>query len=60
MSGLLYLSRADVAALLPEVTEQLDLVEHTYRSLAAGRVELPPKPGDNRLKVVVEPVVVAR
>ena len=45
MSGLLYLSRADVAALLPEVTEQLDLVEHTYRSLAAGRVELPPKPG---------------
>ncbi len=45
MSGLLYLSRADVAALLPDVTEQLDLVEHTYRSLAAGRVELPPKPG---------------
>ncbi|MGH3044831.1 MAG: ornithine cyclodeaminase family protein [Gaiellaceae bacterium] len=45
MNGLLYLSRADVAALLPEVTEQLDLVEHTYRSLAAGRVELPPKPG---------------
>jgi len=45
LSGLLYLSRADVAALLPEVTEQLDLVEHTYRSLAAGRVELPPKPG---------------
>lgn len=45
MSGLLYLSRADVSALLPEVTEQLDLVEHTYRSLAAGRVELPPKPG---------------
>lgn len=45
MTGLLYLSRADVAALLPEVTKQLDLVEHTYRSLAAGRVELPPKPG---------------
>ena len=45
MSGLLYLSRADVAALLPAVTEQLDLVEHTYRSLAAGGVELPPKPG---------------
>jgi alanine dehydrogenase len=45
LSGLLYLSRADVAALLPAVTEQLDLVEHTYRSLAAGGVELPPKPG---------------
>jgi alanine dehydrogenase len=45
LSGLLYLSRADVAALLPDVIEQLDLVEHTYRSLAAGRVELPPKPG---------------
>jgi len=45
LTGLLYLSRADVAALLPEVTKQLDLVEHTYRSLAAGRVELPPKPG---------------
>ena len=35
MSGLLYLSRADVSALLPEVTDQLDLVEDTYRSLAA-------------------------
>jgi len=45
LSGLLYLSRADVSALLPDVTEQLDLVEATYRSLAAGRVELPPKPG---------------
>ena len=45
MSSLLFLSRSDVAGLLPEVDEQLDLVEHTYRSLAAGRVELPPKPG---------------
>jgi alanine dehydrogenase len=45
LSSLLYLSRADVSALLPDVTEQLDLVEATYRSLAAGRVELPPKPG---------------
>lgn len=45
MNGLLYLSRSDVSALLPDVTEQLDLVERTYRSLAAGRVELPPKPG---------------
>jgi alanine dehydrogenase len=45
MRGLLYLSRAEVAALLPEVAEQLDLVERTYRDLAEGRVELPPKPG---------------
>ena len=45
MSRLLFLSAAEVSALLPETGEQLDLVEHTYRSLAAGRVELPPKPG---------------
>jgi ornithine cyclodeaminase/alanine dehydrogenase len=42
---LLYLTRADVARLLPPITEQIDLVERTYRALAAGRVELPPKPG---------------
>ncbi len=34
-----------MGALLPPIPEQLDLVEATYRSLAAGRVELPPKPG---------------
>ena len=45
MSRLLFLSRSDVAGLLPEAPEQLDLVEHAYRALAAGRVELPPKPG---------------
>ncbi len=45
MNDLLYLSRGEVADLLPEIPEQLDLVEQTYRSLAAGRVELPPKPG---------------
>ena len=45
MSRLLFLSRADVAGLLPDVPEQLDLVEGAYRALAAGRVELPPKPG---------------
>jgi ornithine cyclodeaminase/alanine dehydrogenase len=44
VSTLLFLSRSEVAALLPEAGEQLDLVEHTYRALAAGRVELPPKP----------------
>ena len=45
MSTLLFLSREEVAGLLPGIPEQLDLVERTYRSLAAGRVELPPKPG---------------
>jgi alanine dehydrogenase len=45
VSSLLFLSRSEVAGLLPAITDQLDLVEHTYRSLAAGRVELPPKPG---------------
>jgi ornithine cyclodeaminase/alanine dehydrogenase-like protein (mu-crystallin family) len=45
VSELTLLSRADVAALLPPVVEQIDLAERTYRALAAGRVELPPKPG---------------
>ena len=45
MSGLVYLSRTEVAGLLPDIGEQLDLVERTYDALAAGRVELPPKPG---------------
>jgi alanine dehydrogenase len=45
VSSLLFLSRSEVAGLLPEIGEQLDLVERTYRALAAGRVELPPKPG---------------
>ena len=40
MSTLRFLSRAEVAGLLPGIPEQLDLVERTYRSLAAGRVEL--------------------
>jgi ornithine cyclodeaminase/alanine dehydrogenase len=45
MSRLLFLSRPEVAGLLPAISEQLDLVEGAYRALAAGRVELPPKPG---------------
>lgn len=45
MTELLYLSRAEVAALLPPTSVQLDLVEQTYRSMAKGGVELPPKPG---------------
>jgi ornithine cyclodeaminase/alanine dehydrogenase-like protein (mu-crystallin family) len=43
--NLLYLAREQVAGLLPEIPAQLDLVEETYAALAAGRVELPPKPG---------------
>ena len=45
MTTLLYLARDEVAELLPPIPEQIDLVEETYHSLAAGRVELPPKPG---------------
>jgi ornithine cyclodeaminase/alanine dehydrogenase len=45
VSALRFLSREEVAGLLPGIPEQLELVERTYRSLAAGRVELPPKPG---------------
>jgi alanine dehydrogenase len=45
LSGLLYLTRVEVAGLLPDVLGQIDLVERTYRAMAAGRVELPPKPG---------------
>jgi ornithine cyclodeaminase/alanine dehydrogenase len=43
--SLVYLAREEVAELLPPAAEQLDLVEETYRAVAAGRVELPPKPG---------------
>jgi alanine dehydrogenase len=43
--SLLYLTRAEVVALLPSIPEQLDLVEQTYRAVGADRVELPPKPG---------------
>lgn len=45
MTELLHLSRAEVTALLPPLGEQLDLAEQTYRSMANGGVELPPKPG---------------
>ena len=45
MAELRFLARAEVAALLPPIVEQIDLAEATYRALAAGRVELPPKPG---------------
>lgn len=45
MTDLLYLSRQEVAELLPPLLDQVDLAERTYRAMAAGRVELPPKPG---------------
>ena len=45
MTRIVWLARDEVARLLPPVEEQLDLVERTYAALAAGRVELPPKPG---------------
>jgi ornithine cyclodeaminase/alanine dehydrogenase len=33
------------ADLLPPILDQLDIVEETYRAMARGQVELPPKPG---------------
>jgi alanine dehydrogenase len=42
---LLHLSRDEVRSLLPPIQDQLDVVERTYVALAAGRIELPPKPG---------------
>jgi alanine dehydrogenase len=42
---LVYLSREEVRGLLPDLPDQLDLVERTYEAVAAGDVELPPKPG---------------
>jgi alanine dehydrogenase len=45
VSPLLYLTRNEVAGLLPPIPEQLALVQRAYLALDAGRVELPPKPG---------------
>jgi ornithine cyclodeaminase/alanine dehydrogenase len=45
VTDLLYLSRGEVARLLPGIAEQVELAERTFRALAHGRVELPPKPG---------------
>lgn len=42
---LVYLTRETVKAALPAVLDQVDLVEDTYRAMARGRVEMPPKPG---------------
>lgn len=45
MQDLTFLSRAQVKGLLPTTAEQIDVAESVYRALAAGRIELPPKPG---------------
>jgi ornithine cyclodeaminase/alanine dehydrogenase len=42
---IVYLTRQEVADLLPPILDQVDIVEATYRAMARGRVELPPKPG---------------
>jgi ornithine cyclodeaminase/alanine dehydrogenase len=39
------IQRDEVRELLPPVVAQIDLVEQTYRAMAGGRVELPPKIG---------------
>ncbi len=41
----LFLGRDEVRALLPPIPAQIDLVERTYRAMADGRVEAPPKIG---------------
>jgi alanine dehydrogenase len=42
---LLYLTRSEVRSLLPPLDVQLGIAEQTYRAMARGEVELPPKPG---------------
>jgi ornithine cyclodeaminase/alanine dehydrogenase len=44
-SRLLYLSRADVERVGPDMRTIIDLLDAAYREKAAGRVEMPPKPG---------------
>lgn len=44
-SRLLYLSQAEVAALGLTIGEVIDAVERMFQEKAAGRVEMPPKPG---------------
>lgn len=45
MSGLTYLDRASVRRLLPDVAGRVDALDRTYRAMARGRVENPPKLG---------------
>jgi ornithine cyclodeaminase/alanine dehydrogenase len=42
---LLYLSRADVEAVAPDMRAIIALLEQAFREKGAGRVEMPPKPG---------------
>jgi ornithine cyclodeaminase/alanine dehydrogenase-like protein (mu-crystallin family) len=42
---LLYLSRADVEAVAPDLPTIIALLESAFREKGAGRVEMPPKPG---------------
>ncbi|MFW6115468.1 MAG: ornithine cyclodeaminase family protein [Chloroflexota bacterium] len=42
---LLYLSRADVASVGPEMAEIIELLETAFHEKGEGRVEMPPKPG---------------
>ena len=44
-TGLLYLSRADVERAGPDMPTVVSLLETAFREKAAGRVEMPPKPG---------------
>lgn len=45
MSQLLYLTRSDVASLLPDWHAMIDVVQQTYVAMSHGDVEMPPKPG---------------
>lgn len=42
---ILYLSREEVAHLLPGLDEQIELVAATFAAHREGRIQLPPKPG---------------
>lgn len=44
-ADLLYLTREDVRALIPDWHAQIDIVEQTYVDMSQGTVEMPPKPG---------------
>jgi ornithine cyclodeaminase/alanine dehydrogenase len=42
---LLYLSRAEVESVAPDMRTIIDLLEAAFKEKGAGRVEMPPKPG---------------
>lgn len=44
-ADLLYLTRDEVRAVLPDWHAQIDVVEQTYVDMSEGTVEMPPKPG---------------